>query len=248
MEIISEKPPLTRKLFEKWQLDAEIQIKYKLYFCTHQSHPQHQNPILGVNFWFPPETFCAFSGRLEMPAVLLSMSPLLPKTYRPGFLQELPTHRSRKGQAPFPFLYLPWRILAFHISSSRFWTSAWELGKVIQNHCPLAVSTLKAIYQYYYQPHLKSWLWSNNCPGLREGSPKEVAKILRFELLIPKFSIKSQTIWICIKTTIQAQSYMTYKWSCFKVHFWCLQPRQRMEFNTTIKLVTDGQVHLTLEE
>ena len=41
MEILSEKPPLTIKLLEKEQLDAEIQIKYKLCFCTQWSHVQH---------------------------------------------------------------------------------------------------------------------------------------------------------------------------------------------------------------
>lgn len=68
MEIISEKPPLTIKLFEKGQLDAETQIKYKLYFFPHQSHLRHPKANsrscgqLRGKFLVPPETLCTAWG------------------------------------------------------------------------------------------------------------------------------------------------------------------------------------------
>lgn len=109
MEIISEKQPITIKLFEKGQLDAETQIKYKLYFCTHWFHLQHAKAASRGcgqrrdNSWFPLKHSVQPQGRMEMPAVLFSVSTLA-WLHRPGFLQESPAHRLRRVE-PLPPSY-----------------------------------------------------------------------------------------------------------------------------------------------
>lgn len=66
--------PLTIKLFEKGQLDAETKIKYKLYICTHQSHlplPKANSRACGQqreNSWFPLKHSAQPRGRLVMPS------------------------------------------------------------------------------------------------------------------------------------------------------------------------------------
>ena len=80
MEIISEKPPLTIKLLEREQLDAETQIKYKLCFFTQQFHLQHLEANsrgygqLRNNSQFSLKCSIKPQGRWKTPELLLSMS------------------------------------------------------------------------------------------------------------------------------------------------------------------------------
>lgn len=73
MEITSEKPPLTVKLFEKGQLVPETEIKYKLYFRTYPLHlplPKANGRGCGrlrENSWLPEQPSVRPQGRMEMP-------------------------------------------------------------------------------------------------------------------------------------------------------------------------------------
>lgn len=166
MEIISEKPPLTIKLLEREQLDAETQIKYKLCFFTQQFHLQHLEANsrgygqLRDNSQFSLKCSIKPQGRRKMPEVLLSMSQSSRQDPGPGFKKH--SHEDQGADR----LFLPAQNAGLQISSSRFQRPSWELERVLQNHCPSAPSILKAIYQQHCQLHPKSLLWNNNnCPG-----------------------------------------------------------------------------------